>query len=87
MDSTKITTFVESLALPVAQADSVARSLIADINAMNNCLQGKHLTPEFLAQAASYTLRLVLGEGKVDTRPVHSGIVDANWSVPAHFQR
>lgn len=87
MDSTKITTFVESLALPTAQTDSVARALIADINAVNNCLQGKPWTPEFLAQAASYTLRLVLGEGKVDTRPDHSGIINANWSVPTHFQR
>lgn len=85
MESTKIATFVQTLDLPAAQADSVARALIADVNAVNNCLHGKPWTPDFLAQAASYTLRLLLGEGKIDTRPVHSGIADSNWSVPLIF--
>jgi hypothetical protein len=62
----RISSFVQSLALPTAQAAF---------------LHGKSWDASTLTSAACAGLKLVLGEAKVDTKPVDFTLVDDNWLV------
>jgi hypothetical protein len=75
-----INTFVGSLDVPATQARSVASTLEEDAN-VAAFIAGKHCDPAALATTACVSLKLVLGEGKVDTKPVDRAIVDENWLV------
>lgn len=76
----QINTFVGSLDVPVTQAHSVANTLEKDAN-VAAFIAGKHSDPAVLATTACVSLKLVLGESKVDTKPVVQAIVDENWLV------
>jgi hypothetical protein len=75
---TQITTFVQSLAIPTAQASAITKVLGADTN-LAAFLQGKTWDAQKLTQTACAALKLVLGDSKVDTKPVDSALVDENW--------
>lgn len=76
----QINTFVGSLDVPATQARSVASVLEKDAN-VAAFIAGKHWDPAALATTACVSLKFVLGEEKVDTKPVDQAIVDENWLV------
>jgi hypothetical protein len=76
----RISSFVQSLALPTAQADAVAKVFNDDLN-VAAFLHGKSWDASTLTSAACAGLKLVLGEAKVDTKPVDFTLVDDNWLV------
>jgi hypothetical protein len=76
----QISSFVQSLALPTAQTDAVANVFSDDSN-VAAFLHGKPWDASTLANAGCAALKKILGEGKVDTKPVNTTIVDENWSV------
>lgn len=81
----QITSFARSLAVPTAQADAVTNILSDDFN-VAAFLQGKSWDAKILTYTACTALKLVLGEVKVDTKPVDSALIDGSWSVPILLQ-
>lgn len=76
-----IYSFIRSLDLPNAQADAVANVFSDNLN-IAAFLHGKPYESSMLTSAAQAALKLVLGDVKVETKPVDTTIVDDNWSVP-----
>ncbi|KAF2744284.1 Glucooligosaccharide oxidase [Sporormia fimetaria CBS 119925] len=75
----QISTFVESLAVPSPQAEAAQTSLNADPS-VTAFLQTGEWIASALTKAACQSLRLILGDSKVDTTPVSPAVIQENWS-------
>ncbi|KAF2688556.1 FAD linked oxidase-like protein [Lentithecium fluviatile CBS 122367] len=75
----QIQSFVDSLAVPATQAESVERVLNKDPN-VAAFLKGESWAAAALTATACASLKVILGEGKVDTKPVNQATANENWS-------
>ncbi|KAL8730884.1 MAG: hypothetical protein Q9166_003811 [cf. Caloplaca sp. 2 TL-2023] len=71
--------FVDSLALPPPQAQSLTSKLGKDSN-FAAFLSGKDYKPSALLVLACLSIQASLGDESVDTLPLNQTVVDANWS-------
>lgn len=75
-----IPSLVRSLDLPDGQANAVL-NVFSDYPAIDEFLTGKSEDGSMLTSAACAVLKLILGETKVNSKPVNATLTDDNWLV------
>lgn len=76
----KLQPFVDSLALPPPQAQSLSNQLDQDSN-LAAFLSGKDYQSSLLLAVACLSIRASLGAESVDTIPINQTETEANWSA------
>jgi hypothetical protein len=71
--------FIDSLAVPATQIDSV-HGILSNANVATS-LNGTGIATQESTSTACELLSLLLGETKVDTKPVDQATANENWSV------
>ncbi|CAN9482313.1 unnamed protein product [Alternaria alternata] len=74
-----IPSLVRSLDLPDGQANAVL-NVFSDYPTIDEFLTGKSEDGSMLTSAACAVLKLILGETKVNSKPVNATLTDDNWS-------
>jgi hypothetical protein len=75
-----IPSLVRSLDLPDGQANAVL-NVFSDYPTVNEFLTGESEDGSMLTSAACAVLKLILGETKVNSKPVNATLTDDNWLV------
>jgi hypothetical protein len=75
-----IPSLVRSLDLPDGQANAVL-NVFSDYPTVDEFLTGKSEDSSMLTSAACAVLKLILGETKVNSKPVNATLTDDNWLV------
>ncbi len=76
----KLQPFVNSLALPPTQAQSLSNKLVQDSN-LGAFLSGKDYQSSLLLVVACLSIQASLGAESVDTIPINQTETEANWSA------
>ena len=73
-----LTDFIDSLALPSSQGNSLTTQLTNDPH-VAAYLNGSSLDPSLLVSAACQALQMSIGVDSVESEPLEKADVDANW--------